>query len=108
MGTEFTTTELHRRLKALDRHLAAAADKILEGGPSMAEQQRQIEILRLKSSLLRQRLQMADADSWNQVKAGLQADWNALAENLERWMKTIDRDFQVNWSREDRRSSSPS
>jgi ABC-type phosphate transport system auxiliary subunit len=108
MDTEFTTAELQRRLKALDRYLAAAADKILDGGPSMAEQQRQIEILRLKSSLLRQRLQVADADSWDQVKTGLQADLNALAENLERWMKTIDRDFRANWSREERRSSSRS
>jgi uncharacterized coiled-coil protein SlyX len=94
MRAELTTAELHRRLEALDRNLAAAADRIMEGGASTAEQQRRIEILRLKSSLLRQRLQEAKSSAWDDVRASLQADWDALSENLERWMKDIDRDFQ--------------
>jgi uncharacterized coiled-coil protein SlyX len=94
MAAELTAAELHRRLEALDRNLAAAADKLLEGGASTADHQRQIEVLRLKSSLLRQRLQEAETTAWDDVKAGLQADWDALSENLERWMKSIDKDYR--------------
>ena len=60
----------------------------------MADQQRQIEVLRLKASLLRQRLQEAKATSWGDVKASLQADWDALSESLERWMKSLDKGLQ--------------
>ena len=93
MNAEFTPTELQQRLEQLDQHLAAAANRIMEGGVSTAEQRR-IEILRLKSSLLRQRLQEAKSSAWDDVRASLQADWDALSENLERWKKDIDRDFQ--------------
>jgi uncharacterized coiled-coil protein SlyX len=94
MNAEFTPTELQQRLEQLDQHLAAAANRIMEGGASTAEQQRRIEILRLKSSLLRQRLQEAKSSAWDDARASLQADWDALSENLERWMEDIDRDFQ--------------
>jgi hypothetical protein len=94
MAAELSAAELHHRLEALDRNLAAAADKLLEGGASTADHQRQIEVLRLKSSLLRQRLQEAEATARDDVKAGLQADWDALSENLERWMKSIDKDYR--------------
>jgi hypothetical protein len=94
MKSELTATELRLRLERLDRHLSAAADKVLEGGAAMADQQRQIEVLRLKSSLLRQRLQEAKATSWEDVKASLQADWDALSEALEHWMKSLDKDFR--------------
>ena len=94
MNAEFTPAGLQQRLEQLDQHLSAAADRIMEGGASTAEQQRQIEILRLKSSLLRQRLQEARTSTWDDVRASLQADWDALSENLERWMRDIDRDFQ--------------
>jgi hypothetical protein len=94
MKSELTATELRLRLERLDRHLSAAADKVLEGGAAMADQQRQIEVMRLKSSLLRQRLQEAKATSWEDVKASLQADWDALSEALEHWMKSLDKDFR--------------
>jgi len=93
MNAEFTPAGLQQRLEQLDQHLSAA-NRIMEGGASTAEQQRQIEILRLKSSLLRQRLQEARTSTWDDVRASLQADWDALSENLERWMRDIDRDFQ--------------
>jgi len=94
MKSELTATELRQRLERLDRHLSAAADKVLEGGGSMADQQRQIEILRLKSSLLRQRLQEAKATPWEDVRASLQADWDALSEALEHWIRNLDKDFR--------------
>lgn len=94
MTTEFTMDELHRRLETLDRSLAAAANRIMGDGASTAEQQRQVEILRLKSSMLRQRLLEAKSSPWDDVKTSLQADWNGLSENLERWMRDIDKDFQ--------------
>ena len=95
MNAELTMADLQHRLEALDRNLAAAANRTLESGASTAEQQRQIEILRLKSSVLRQRLQEAKSSGWDDVKASLHADWEALSENLERWMKDIDRSFQL-------------
>jgi hypothetical protein len=94
MTADFTMEELNRRLAALDRNLAAAADRILKGGPASAERQRQVEVLRLRSSLLRQRLIDAKSTPWDDIKASLQADWDGLSENLERWMKDIDKDFQ--------------
>src|SRR5258705_3105303 len=94
MATEFKRDELHPRLEALDRSLAAAANRIMEDGASTAEQQRQVEILRLKSSMLRQRLVEAKSSAWEDVKTSLQADWDGLSENLERWMRDIDKDFQ--------------
>jgi chromosome segregation ATPase len=94
MKPELTASELRLRLERLDRHLSAAADKVLEGGAAMADRQRQVEILRLKASLLRQRLEEAKATGWGAVKTSLEADWDALSENLERWMKNLDKDFQ--------------
>jgi hypothetical protein len=94
MNDDFTAEELHRRLAALDQSLAAATNRIMETGGATAEHQRQVEVLRLKSSLLRQRLIEAKSTPWEDIKASLQADWNGLSENLERWMKDIDKDFQ--------------
>ncbi|MGH6881022.1 MAG: hypothetical protein ACREFM_08890 [Hypericibacter sp.] len=94
MNADFTLDELHRRLAALDQNLAAAADRIQEGGAATANHQRQVEVLRLKSSLLRQRLIEAKSVPWDDIKASLHADWDGLSENLERWIKDIDKDFQ--------------
>jgi hypothetical protein len=94
MKPELTASELRLRLERLDRQLSAAAGKVLEGGAAMADRQRQIEILRLKASLLRQRLLEVKATGWDDVKTSLQADWDALSESLERWMKSLDKDIQ--------------
>ena len=94
MNADFTAEALQRRLAALDQNLAAAADRMMKGRGATADQQRQVEVLRLKSSLLRQRLIEAKSAPWDNIKASLQADWDGLSENLERWMKDIDKDFQ--------------
>jgi hypothetical protein len=94
MNADFTADELHKRLEALDRNLEAAANRIMTGGASTAAQQRQIEVLRLKSSTLRQRLVEAKNGDWDSIKASLQTDWDGLSESLERWMKELDKNYQ--------------
>lgn len=94
MNADFTADDLSKRLEALDRNLEAAANRILAGGASSAEQQRQIEVLRLKSSTLRQRLLEAKSGDWDSIKASLQADWDGLSDSLERWMKELDKNYQ--------------
>jgi hypothetical protein len=93
MSADFTAEELYQRLEALDQNLGAAANRIMESGVSTADQQRQIEILRLKSSVLRQRLVEAKSSDWNEVKESLHTDWKGLSESVERWVKDTDQDF---------------
>jgi hypothetical protein len=96
MSESTLTADLEDRLHQFEGHLAAATERFRSTGVLLPEDEREIELLRSRSSALRQKFGEMRERGLSAPRSLLDAEWRSLGHALERWAERIDREYRHN------------